>query len=290
MARSALPEWMLLAALAQCATYVCAAAVWHRTLSAAAQPRSLASLLPLSVAKLFTDQAIPSGGFGGTLLVMRGLVRRRIPLPAAMSAVLVGMIPFYSAYLLAALASLGFLLQYHRASPVLVTAAPLFSVMAVGVPATILWLRRLAEGTLPPWIRRRKTVAALLKSAAAAPVELLRRPRLLAETIALQLTIFLLDTFTLCGIPRVGIAGRFLDCLHGLRVGVYGGHNLTDPARSRHVRGGVRGRARHTRRRGQERTGRDAVVAGAELLAADDSRPPACPARGRPPVTSVPQR
>jgi uncharacterized membrane protein YbhN (UPF0104 family) len=114
-----------------------------------------------------------------------------------MSAVLVGMIPFYSAYLLAALASLGFLLQYHRASPVLVTAAPLFSVMAVGVPATILWLRRLAEGTLPPWIRRRKTVAALLKSAAAAPVELLRRPRLLAETISLQLMIFLLDTLTL---------------------------------------------------------------------------------------------
>jgi uncharacterized membrane protein YbhN (UPF0104 family) len=197
MARGALPEWMLLAVLAQCVTYVCAAAVWHRTLSAVAHPRSLASLLPLSVAKLFTDQAIPSGGFGGTLLVIGGLVRRQVPRPAAMGAVLVGMISYCSAYLLAAFASLGFLLRYHRASPVLLTAAALFSVVAVGIPATILWFRRLAEGTLPPWIRRRKGVAALLKAAAAAPADLLRRPMLLAETISLQLAIFLLDALTL---------------------------------------------------------------------------------------------
>jgi uncharacterized membrane protein YbhN (UPF0104 family) len=50
---------------------------------------------------------------------------------------------------------------------------------------------------LHPWIRRRKGVTALLKAAAAAPADLLRPPLHLAETISLQLTIFLLDALTL---------------------------------------------------------------------------------------------
>jgi hypothetical protein len=65
---------------------------------------------------------------------------------SAMDALLVRMILLYSAHLLAAFASLGFLLQYHRASPVLLAAAALFSMVAVGIPAAVLWLRRLAKG------------------------------------------------------------------------------------------------------------------------------------------------
>ena len=100
LAREAEPIWLLVAGLCQAATYVCAAAVWHRALREGGVPRRLASIVPLGLAKLFTDQALPSGGISGTLLAVSGLARRGVPARIGMAALLVGLVSFYAAYLL----------------------------------------------------------------------------------------------------------------------------------------------------------------------------------------------
>src|SRR5579864_348188 len=86
------PEWLILACVAQAATYVSASLVWRQALRRSGYPRSLHALVPLGIAKLFTDQVVPSGGISGAILVARGLARRRVPADVAMAVLLVGLV------------------------------------------------------------------------------------------------------------------------------------------------------------------------------------------------------
>lgn len=79
LAWAAHPEWFFLAWVAQAATYVFTSLVWREALRRAGHPRSLSTLVPLGIAKLFTDQVVPSGGVSGAILVARGLARRGVP-------------------------------------------------------------------------------------------------------------------------------------------------------------------------------------------------------------------
>ena len=59
--RNARPAWLGAAAALQVATYVCAAAVWQRALRRnGGVRRSVRSLVPLGLAKLFADQGPPA--------------------------------------------------------------------------------------------------------------------------------------------------------------------------------------------------------------------------------------
>ena len=101
------PGWLFLAFVAQAVTYVCTAMVWRQALRRAGHPRSLGMLVPLGVAKLFTDQVVPSGGVSGAILVARGLTRRGVPTKVAMAALLVGLVAYFAAYLASGLPASG---------------------------------------------------------------------------------------------------------------------------------------------------------------------------------------
>ncbi|HPG27441.1 MAG TPA: lysylphosphatidylglycerol synthase domain-containing protein, partial [Myxococcota bacterium] len=79
LVEQAKPGWLGVAAALQLATYVCAGGVWYSALRGEPSRPSLARLVPLGLAKLFTDQAVPSSGLSGTLLVVRGLIRLGVP-------------------------------------------------------------------------------------------------------------------------------------------------------------------------------------------------------------------
>ncbi|HVM77370.1 MAG TPA: lysylphosphatidylglycerol synthase transmembrane domain-containing protein [Stellaceae bacterium] len=218
LAREAEPRWLAAAFGLQVLTYLCASSVWHAALARAGARRSLRSLVPLGVAKLFTDQALPSGGISGTLLVMRGLARRGVPTPIAMGALLVGLVSFYIAYGVAALGGLAVLQIYDAIGPVVMAVAAVFALFVVGVPVIVLSLRRVPSGS---WLRRLRHaphVTALLDAVAAAPSDLLRDPLLMAKTTILQLAIFLLDAATLGvmlralgqSVPPVYVFGSFM--------------------------------------------------------------------------------
>ena len=95
------PAWLLAAFLPQVGTYVTDARIWQRVLDRANISRPLRSYVGLGLAKLFMDQAIPSVGLSGTLLVIRALDRRGVPRGASMAAVVIDLVSYYAAYTLA---------------------------------------------------------------------------------------------------------------------------------------------------------------------------------------------
>jgi uncharacterized membrane protein YbhN (UPF0104 family) len=196
LARGARPAWLLVALAIEVATYAVAAGVWQRTLVAAGEPVPLYSLVPLGVAKIFTDQALPSAGLSGMVLLAHGLERRGIRSRLATSILIVSLISFYSSYLIAMLVSIGVLWMRNEAHPMLVSAAGIFSIVAIAVPAAVLWLRRWARGAQPTWPGKVPGLSLLLETVAETPEDLLRNGPMFVQTSLIHLSVFVLDALT----------------------------------------------------------------------------------------------
>jgi uncharacterized protein (TIRG00374 family) len=194
--RRAQPAWLLAAAVLQLATYSCAAGVWHRVLSRAGARRRLAELFPLGLAQLFTDQAVPSVGLSGNLLVVKGLVRRGVGRPLAVGAVLVNLVASRLAYSLALAGALTVLGWRGELGPALLAAALVFTLVAV-LPLLLLLPLRHRLGGVAARLRRFALVRPLAEALAEAPGSLLADRGLLVQTTGLELAIFLLDASTL---------------------------------------------------------------------------------------------
>ncbi len=204
--RNAKPVWLVAAFALQALTYVAAAAVWYCVLYRAGSHRPLATLLPLGIAKLFMDHVVPSGGLSGALLVMGALARRGISRPLCMAAMLVGLVSYYSAYLLATIMALAVLGILHAINPAVIGIAVLFVVVAVAIPALMLWLKRLRGGRLEALLTRIPGVRSIVSAVSDAPTYLMRSPGLMLMTAALQLSVFALDAATLYAMLRaVGV-------------------------------------------------------------------------------------
>ncbi|HVN31826.1 MAG TPA: lysylphosphatidylglycerol synthase transmembrane domain-containing protein [Thermoanaerobaculaceae bacterium] len=191
------PLWLLAAVALQVLTYVCAAAVWQRALVHRGVAIRLLPLVPLGLVKLFTDQVVPSAGVSGTLLVVRGLERRRVSRSDAVAAILADLAGYYVAYLLATLAALAVLWRHGTLSLVTLLPATALCVLVVALPAAILGLRRHAARHPARWLERLPGVREVVAALRAAPDGPLVSPRVLAETVLLQLAIFVLDALTL---------------------------------------------------------------------------------------------
>lgn len=205
IARDAEPVWLLLAFVLQVLTYACAAGVWYGTLRRAGLHQSFASIIPLGLAKLFTDQALPSGGIGGTLLVVSGLERRGVPSGIGMAALLTGLLSYYVAYLVAVLSALVILYVDGALDGAMIIGAGLFILVALGVPAIVLGIRRWSrrERAIGPlttaleWLERIPGFTALMTAMSEAPSSLLRDPVSFGTAFVLQLGVFALDAATL---------------------------------------------------------------------------------------------
>jgi uncharacterized membrane protein YbhN (UPF0104 family) len=109
LAEQARPEWLISALFLQFLTYVSVASAWRATLTRAVHPVPLTRLVPLGLAKLFTDQVIPSAGMSGNIVVARGLSRRGVPAHLILTALFVDIIGYYIAYMIMVLATLSIL-------------------------------------------------------------------------------------------------------------------------------------------------------------------------------------
>ena len=205
LARAAEPHWLLVAVALQAMTYLCAAGVWYGVLRRAGVRRSFWSIVPLGLAKLFTDQVLPAGGIGGTLLVLSGLERRGVLKGIGMAALLVGMVAFYAAYLMAVLIALVILYDHRVLNPLMISAAGLFAVVAFGIPVSVLalqyWSRsKWGAGLISSesrWLGRVPGFTVLLAAIGQASPALLRDPGSFLWATVLQLGVFVLDSITL---------------------------------------------------------------------------------------------
>lgn len=174
LAERAEPRWLIVAVVLQAGTYLAQGEIWRTVAHAAGFPLSLSLVYRLSLAKLFVDQALPTGGISGTVVVAKSLEDRGMPRAAVMAGVVVNTASYCAAYVLSLIAALVVTAIYHRVNGLIVLATLLF--VAFGVLrlfARILQLLREAEPRLA------------------------RNPRLLLKALACQTVIFWLDAATI---------------------------------------------------------------------------------------------
>ena len=202
LAEAVAPAWLAFGLLLQLTTYLVDARSWQQVLRRAGEPRPLRGFIALGLTKLFVDQAVPSGGISGTLVVVRGLERRGIPRPMSMAAVVVDLYAYYASYAAALVAALVVLaVRAELGAAVLVTVGA-FGIMALSVVGLLTALTTSLRRFLPRRLLRLRFIAPLAEAVAEADPRLVRRADLLATSFAHQLAILLLDAATVWAMLR----------------------------------------------------------------------------------------
>ncbi len=204
------PAWLVVAAALQLATYPCIAIIWANAIRRSGERApSFWRLVRLSVAELFTDQTIPSGGMSGTVLVVASLEKRGVDRRAAMAAVISSLVGFYVAQLVAVVASLVVLASSGRFGGWEATVSIIAVVASLAMPVPLALSLAGAMDKLPKRIRRMRAIAEVRRSIADAPKELIFSPRVLVVATLLRFLVIVLDgaTLALClvavGSPRL---------------------------------------------------------------------------------------
>jgi uncharacterized membrane protein YbhN (UPF0104 family) len=192
------------------ATYACVAATWSRTLANAGVRCRLSSLLRLSVIELFVNQALPTGGLSGSLIVVRGLTLRGIPSSIATAALLIAAASYYAAYLIVAAFAFGLLWLHGDFNDGWLVTSVVF-VLMIGVLAwVVIAVARSGGRLIPKFVMRWEAMKRLGALWAQVRIEVMRNSRVLGETVLLQALVFVLDALTLyCTAHAVGSAVNF---------------------------------------------------------------------------------
>lgn len=196
VARRARPLWLLLGFLLQIGTYFSVAAAWQLALRHAGARSSFLALVRLAVGKLFSDQAMPSGGMSGTAFLVAALHQCGIPHPICMATLLASIVTSYAASLVAAIVSVVLLGLYHELRTWILIIVGLFCLAATAIPAGAIWLQH--WGRHPPnFFRRIPMLTDFQRVLAAAPADLLHSRFLMTGMTLFQAAVILLDAATL---------------------------------------------------------------------------------------------
>lgn len=187
------PTWVFAAALCQAATYHCEAQVWRAVTIAAASPVSRTTAWQLSVAKLFVDQAIPTGGLSGTLVYVEGLRRTGIERRVAISGVVVDTFSFYCAYALCVAVALVISAAQEDLTGPLAAIAALFAMASTVFALGVLLQFGLKEGPVRRALARLRFLGRALKLLEEIDPKLAHNPRVLARALLWQVGIQVLD-------------------------------------------------------------------------------------------------
>src|SRR3989442_15177465 len=99
LAREAKPLWVLAALTLQAATYLAQGEIWRTVGRMAGTPLAVTLVYKLTLAKLFFDQALPSAGLSGTVVVAQVLAEQgALPRSAGFAAGVVNTKSFFIAY------------------------------------------------------------------------------------------------------------------------------------------------------------------------------------------------
>lgn len=202
--------WLMGAIACQAATYACAAAIWFRSLQRADAPQRFITLLKLALVELFSNQAVPSAGFSGSLMVVNGLTRRGVATPTVVAGLLVNTLSYYLAFLVAGLIAIILLWEKGGLTATWRSIFAVFVLLVVSLTGGILFLAKSRGNMIPPAILRLRAVAYFADLLSKLRNDMLADWRLAAEAVAFQAAIFLLDAATLwCTAAAVGLTADF---------------------------------------------------------------------------------
>ena len=196
--RSINPVWIVVALLLQLCTYIALALVWHRAFAFSGVHYPLIQLVPLAIAKLFADQAFPSGGISGIAFVAKAFRHRNVSDALGMGVMLLGVLSYYVAFALVAAVALLVLWIRHDIHEWILVVVSIFLVVAVLIPGALLLLKqRGMQDRLPVWLIRLPVLSGILETFADVSDDAVRNPLLLTVTTLYQTAVFLLDAATL---------------------------------------------------------------------------------------------
>jgi len=196
LAERAEPVWLVVAVLLQAGTYLAQGGIWRRVGAAAGYRLSRKAAFELSLAKLFADQALPSAGLSSSILIAKALEQRHVPPAAVKASVLINIASYHLAYVVALAGALVIVAWHEQTNALVVVTAVLFLLFSLGLSAAVLVLSGHRHERLADKLRRFPAVRTTLDFLAGADARLVRSPRMLTGTIALQLGIVLLDAAT----------------------------------------------------------------------------------------------
>jgi Mg2+-importing ATPase len=199
LASEAKPWWMLAALTLQAATYLAQGEIWRTVGGMAGTPLALSLVYKLALAKLFFDQALPSAGLSGSIVVAQALEDQgALPRSTVLAGALVNTTSFFIAYVTALAAAIMVLSLLGRASFVVVSASVLFIVLSAALVLGMLAFagRDILRGGTH-WFLRYRIVQNAVAAMKDADLRLVHNVRLQLIASCLQLVTFLLDAATL---------------------------------------------------------------------------------------------
>jgi uncharacterized protein (TIRG00374 family) len=195
IAEQAQPWWLTIAIVLQAGTYLAQGETWRVVTRAARVAVSSSVAFKLSLAKLFIDQALPSAGISGTVVVARALEQRGVSRAVVMASVVVDSVSYYGACVLTLALALLITVVGGHASPLILAAALFFVIFSVLLTTAALVLSG-RKGAGPKWLRRIPLLKTVLSLLAEADPTLARSLRLILKSGLFQLAIVLLDATT----------------------------------------------------------------------------------------------
>lgn len=196
-AAQAKPSWLLLALLAQISTYVLLATVYGIVLYRLGQKLSIMQLFPIAVAKLFADQALPSGGVSGAAFFLYALAQRNVSQTIAFSAFVFATSAFFVAFLVATVISLIAISAAENAPPALSASVSIFSaiIMFISLVASLFFIYKPKSN--PTWFSKIPGIEKAANFIGKAADAIALRPALFAQASLLQFVIRSVDGVTL---------------------------------------------------------------------------------------------
>jgi Mg2+-importing ATPase len=195
IAGRARPWWLGIAIVLQAGTYLAQGETWRVVTRAAGVAVPSRVAFKLSLAKLFIDQALPSGGISGTVVVARALERRGVSRPIVMASVVVNIVSCYAAYILTLALALLITVAESEANLPMIAAAVFF----VGFSVVLITVALVLSGQTsagPKWFTRIPLLKRAFSLLGEANPTLAHSPALIFRSGLFQLGIVLLDAAT----------------------------------------------------------------------------------------------
>lgn len=207
LARQANPYWFVVALLFQVGTYATQGEIWRRVGWMDGRYLSAWAVYKLALIKLFVDQALPSAGFSGALIVGRVLDHHALRRKTVFAAAVINTTSFFFAYVLSLAVALAVLLLSEKASTVTIVLSIVFMLFSAAVSLGMLKLcGKDVAARLGP-VGRFFIVRSSLVAMRDADASMVRNSRIQAEATLFQLLTFLLDGLTLWTLVRsLGVA------------------------------------------------------------------------------------
>lgn len=195
IAERAQPWWLAVAIMLQAGTYFAQGETWRMVALAAGLAVPSSVTYKLSLAQLFVDQALPSAGISGTVVVARALELRGVPRAVVMASVVVDGVSYYAAYVLVVFVALLIAFIQGTLSPLILMIALFWLAFSAVLSSCALVLagRKIPS---PKWLARVPLLGTVLSLVGQADPTLARSRRLIVDSILFHVVIVLLDVAT----------------------------------------------------------------------------------------------